>query len=91
MKCFVIIELKTNNLTHQDIEQLDFYVRYYDDKPIIGIILCSDKKDTIVKYSVLNDNNNLFVSKYKLYIPTEELIREIENEKELIELNKINI
>ncbi len=96
MKCFVIIELKTNKLTHQDIGQLDFYVRYYDDKvkgeddnATIGIILCSDKKDTIVKYSVLNDNNNLFASKYKLYIPTEEeLIREIESEKELIESNK---
>lgn len=93
MKCFVLIELKTNKLTHQDIGQLDFYVRYYDDKikssddnPTIGIILCSDKKDAIVKYSVLNDNDSLFASKYKLYIPTEEeLIKEIQLEKNLIE------
>ena len=68
---------------------MDFYVRYYDneikdnqDNPTIGIILCSDKKDTIVKYSVLNDNKNLFASKYQLYLPTEkELAIEIERQK----------
>ena len=68
---------------------MDFYVRYYDneikdnqDSPTIGIILCSDKKDTIVKYSVLNDNKNLFASKYQLYLPTEkELALEIERQK----------
>ena len=79
LKCFVLIDLKLDKLTHQDIGQMDFYVRYYDneikaedDNPTIGIILCSDKKDTIVKYSVLNDNKNLFASKYQLYLPTEE-------------------
>lgn len=90
LKCFVIIELKTEKLTYQDIGQLDFYVRYFDDKiklkednPTIGIILSSSKNDTVVKYSVLNDNNNLFASSYKLYIPTEEeLIKEINLEKE---------
>ena len=57
-----------------------------DDNPTIGIILCSDKKDTIVKYSVLNDNKNLFASKYQLYLPTEEeLAREIEKQKEEFE------
>ena len=68
---------------------MDFYVRYFDneikeieDYPTIGIILCSDKKDTIVKYSVLNDNENLFASKYQLYLPTEkELALEIEKQK----------
>ena len=93
LKCFVLIDLKLDKLTHQDIGQMDFYVRYYDneikaedDNPTIGIILCSDKKDTIVKYSVLNDNKNLFASKYQLYLPTEEeLAREIEKQKEEFE------
>lgn len=89
LNCFVLIDLKLDKLTHQDIGQMDFYVRYFDnevrgknDNPTIGIILCSDKKDTIVKYSVLNDNKNLFTSKYKLYLPTEkELVLEIEKQK----------
>lgn len=89
LKCFVLIDLKLDKLTHQDIGQMDFYVRYFDneikekdDNPTIGIILCSDKKDTIVKYSVLNDNKNLFASKYQLYLPTEkELALEIEKQK----------
>lgn len=93
LKCFVLIDLKLDKLIHQDIGQMDFYVRYYDneikaedDNPTIGIILCSDKKDTIVKYSVLNDNKNLFASKYQLYLPTEEeLAREIEKQKEEFE------
>ena len=94
LKCFVLIDLKLDKLTHQDIGQMDFYVRYYDneikaedDNPTIGIILCSDKKDTIVKYSVLNDNKNLFASKYQLYLPTEEeLAREIQKQKEEFEV-----
>ena len=89
LKCFVLIDLKLDKLTHQDIGQMDFYVRYFDneikekeDNPTIGIILCSDKKDTIVKYSVLSDNKNLFASKYQLYLPTEkELALEIEKQK----------
>lgn len=89
LKCFVLIDLKLDKLTHQDIGQMDFYVKYFDneikekeDNPTIGIILCSDKKDTIVKYSVLNDNKNLFASKYQLYLPTEkELALEIEKQK----------
>lgn len=88
LKCFVLIDLKLGKLTHQDIGQLDFYVRYYnseikndDDNPTIGIILCSSKKDTIVKYSVLNDNKNLFASKYQLYLPTEkEFANEIQKQ-----------
>jgi len=90
LKCFVLIDLKLDKLIHQDIGQMDFYVRFFDnevkskeDNPTIGIILCSDKKDTIVKYSVINDNKNLFASKYQLYLPTEEeLAREIKKQKQ---------
>jgi predicted nuclease of restriction endonuclease-like (RecB) superfamily len=89
LKCFVIIDLKTGELTHQDIGQMDMYVRIYEEKfkaegdnPTIGLILCTKKDQTVVKYSVLNENNQLFASKYQLYLPTEkELIDEIEREK----------
>ena len=93
LKCFVLIELKTGKLTYQDVGQIDFYVRYFEDKikqqednPTIGIVLCADKNDTMAKYSILSDNENLFASKYKLYLPTEEELRfELERERELIE------
>jgi predicted nuclease of restriction endonuclease-like (RecB) superfamily len=89
MKCFVLIELKTNKLTHQDIGQIDMYVRMYDDlkkgqddNPTVGILLCTETDKTIAKYSVLNQNEQLFASKYIPFLPTEEeLIEEIENEK----------
>ncbi len=91
LKCFVIIDLKTGNLTHQDVGQIDMYVRMYDDlkrnegdNPTIGILLCSEKDETIVKYSVLNDKHNLFASKYLLYLPKEEEL------KQLIEQDKLN-
>ncbi len=91
LKCFVIIDLKTGNLAHQDIGQIDMYVRMYDDlkrsaddNPTIGILLCSEKDETIVKYSVLNDQNNLFASKYLLYLPKEEEL------KQLIEQDRLN-
>lgn len=84
LKCFVIIDLKTGNLNHQDIGQIDMYVRMYDDlkkgkddNPTIGILLCSEKDETIVKYSVLNDKNQLFASKYLLYLPKEEELKNI--------------
>ena len=85
LKCFVLVDLKIGKLTHQDIGQLDMYVRMYDklkrtegDNPTIGIILCEEKDRAEVKFSVLNDNEQLLATKYKLYIPTEEeLIREI--------------
>lgn len=94
LKCFVLIDLKIGKLTHQDIGQMDFYVRYYENKirtetdnPTIGIILCSEKNETVVKYSVLNENRRLFASKYKLYLPTEkELKEELEREKRMIEM-----
>lgn len=90
LKCFVLIDLKLGSLTHQDIGQMDFYVRYYDneiknvdDNPTIGIILCTSKKDTIVKYSILNDNTNLFASKYQLFLPTkEEFAHVVEKQKD---------
>lgn len=88
IKCFVLIDLKTDKLTHQDIGQMDMYVRMFDDlkrqvddNPTIGIILCADKDDTAVKYSVLKDSEQLFASKYRLVLPTEqELIAELERE-----------
>ena len=96
LKCFVIIDLKTGMLTHQDIGQLDMYVRMYDDlklsdgdNPSIGILLCSDKDETIVKYSVLSDNNKMFASKYLLYLPKEEELKQIIDEDRVrFDLNK---
>ena len=95
LKCFVIVELKTGKLTHQDIGQLDMYVRMYDDlkkqkndNPTIGLLLCTDTDSTVIKYSVLNDNKNLFASKYVNYLPSEEeLINEIERQKILFQIN----
>ncbi len=94
LKCFVIVELKT----HQDIGQLDMYVRMYDDlkkqendNPTIGLLLCTETDRTIIKYSVLNDNKNLFASKYVNYLPSEEeLINEIERQKTLFESRNNN-
>jgi hypothetical protein len=81
----VLLDLKIGKLTHQDIGQMDMYVRIYDktkrlegDNPTIGIILCEEKDKTEVKFSILNDNEQLFATKYRLYIPSEEeLVREI--------------
>lgn len=91
LKCFVIIELKTDKITHQDIGQLDMYVRMFDDlerkegdNPTIGVLLCTETDRTIAKYSVLNENKHLFASKYLPYLPTEEeLAAEIEREKQI--------
>lgn len=93
LKCFVIVELKTNKLTHQDIGQLDMYVRMYDDlhrqagdNPTIGLLLCTENDSVVAKYSVLNQNPQLFASKYVHYLPTEaELIAEIEQQKYIFE------
>lgn len=92
LKCFLLIDLKIGKLTHKDIGQMDFYVRYFEgnikaesDNPTIGMILCSEKNETIVKYSVLNENKQMFASRYKLYLPTEEeLAKELRHEIELI-------
>ncbi len=93
LKCFVLIDLKVGDLTHQDIGQMDAYIRMYeeqfkvpDDNPTIGLILCSDKEDAVVHYSVLKENKKLFASRYKLVLPDEdELRKEIERERRLIE------
>jgi predicted nuclease of restriction endonuclease-like (RecB) superfamily len=92
LKCFVIIDLKTTKLCHQDIGQMDMYVRMFDDlkrgdddNPTIGIILCDSKDETIVKYSVLKENQQLFASRYQRILPTEEeFVAAIEREKWLI-------
>ncbi len=84
LKCFVVIDLKTAKLTHQDIGQMDMYVRMFDalkrgvdDNPTIGIIFCTDKSETMVKYSVLNENKQIFASKYKTVLPTEEELSQL--------------
>ena len=96
LKCFVLIDLKTNKITHQDVGQMDMYVRMYDelkkskdDNPTIGILLCSETDEDIAKYSILKGNEHLFASKYKLYLPSEEELRaEIESQKSIYELQQ---
>ena len=98
LKCFVLIDLKTNKITHQDIGQMDMYIRMYDDlkrgegdNPTLGIVLCADTDEDIAKYSILHGNEQLFASKYKLYLPTEEELRaEIETQKEMFNLQVEN-
>ena len=89
LKCFVLIDLKTSKITHQDVGQMDMYVRMYDerkrsegDNPTLGIILCSDTDSDVARYSMLHGSEQLFASKYKLMLPTEEELRaEIEAQK----------
>jgi len=96
LKCFVLIDLKVGKLTHQDIGQMDSYVRLFDaharpkgDNPTIGLILCSKKNEAIAKYSVLNEGKQIFASKYTQYLPSEaELRREIERERQRIEAHR---
>ena len=91
LKCFVLIDLKMGKITHQDVGQMDMYVRMYDelrrnegDNPTLGIVLCSETDEDIARYSVLHGNEQLFASKYKLLLPTEEQLRaEIETQKEI--------
>lgn len=98
LKCFVLIDLKTKKITHQDVGQMDMYVRMYDelkkakeDNPTIGIVLCSETDADIAKYSILKGNEQLFATKYKLYLPTEDELRaEIENQKMMLTLQKDN-
>ena len=93
-----MIDLKTKRISHQDVGQMDMYVRMYDelkkskdDNPTIGIVLCSETDEDIAKYSVLKGNEQLFASKYKLYLPTEDELRaEIENQKTIFELQRQN-
>ena len=98
LKCFVLIDLKTDKISHQDVGQMDMYIRMYDelkrnegDNPTIGIVLCSDTDEDIARYSVMHGNEQLFASKYKLYLPTEEELRaEIETQKMMFYLQQKN-
>jgi len=98
LRCFVIIELKTHKLTHQDLGQLQMYVNYYDrtqklpdENPTIGILLSADKNKAVVKFTLPEDNKTILASQYKLYLPSEEvlrleLVKELEREKRVIEV-----
>lgn len=96
LKSFVLIDLKTSKITHQDVGQMDMYVRMYDelkrtdgDNPTIGIVLCEDTDEDIARYSVLHDNDHLFASRYMLYMPTPEQLRnEIERQKAIFYLKE---
>lgn len=94
LRCFVVIELKTHKITHEDIGQLQMYVNYYDrnekapdENPTIGILLCADKNDTLVKYTLPENNNTILASKYQLYLPSEKQLAE-QLKIELQELNQ---
>ena len=97
LRCFVVVELKTGKLTHQDLGQLQMYVNYYDrcekqedENPTIGILLCSDKNDTVVKMALPENNSTILASKYQLYLPTtEQLIKEIDEVKQVTMQNDI--
>lgn len=87
LKCYVLIDLKIGKLTHQDIGQMQMYVNYYDreikeenDNPTVGLILCENKKEAVVRYTLSKENEQIFASKYKLYLPSEKELR-----KELIQ------
>ncbi|WP_114972918.1 PDDEXK nuclease domain-containing protein [Rhodoferax ferrireducens] len=96
LKCFVLIDLKTGPLTHQDVGQMDMYVRMYDDlrrgeddNPTVGILLCGSKDKSVVRYSVLNGSEQLFASKYRLVLPSEEDLRlELQRDREEIEAHQ---
>lgn len=99
LRCFTVIEIKTHKITHEDIGQLQMYVNYYDreeklpdENPTIGILLCADKNNTVVRYSLPEDNCTILASKYQIYLPSEEqLVKELKREIEehsLIEKDK---
>jgi len=96
LKCFLLIDLKSGELNHQDIGQMDFYVRFFEDQvklkgdnSTIGLILCTEKDNTIVKYSVLSESKQIFASKYKLYLPDEKALQEeITRERNLLEIEQ---
>jgi predicted nuclease of restriction endonuclease-like (RecB) superfamily len=96
LKCYVLIDLKIGKLAHQDIGQMQMYVNFYDrelkqpdDNPTVGLILCEDKKDAVVRYTLSRENKQIFASKYKLYLPTEEeLVREMKRERLFLEAKK---
>ena len=97
LKCFVLIDLKVGDLTHQDLGQMQMYVHYFErelmnegDNPPIGIVLCADKSESVVKYTLPENEIQIFASKYKLYLPSEEeLLRELNQEYKALEAGKI--
>ena len=98
LKCYVLIDLKIGKITHQDVGQMDMYVRMYDklkrtegDNPTIGLILCSETSEDMARYSVLHDNERLFQARYLTYLPTiDQLKEEIELQKEIFRLQQEN-
>ena len=98
LKCYFLVDLKTTTITHQDIGQMDMYIRMFDDlrrtdgdNPTIGLLLCAETSKDIARYSILNDSKQLYAAKYLTYMPTEEeLRREIERQKEIYRLQQDN-
>ncbi|MBA3065086.1 DUF1016 family protein [bacterium] len=98
LRCYVIIDLKIGKLVHQDIGQMQMYVNFYDreikqkdDNPTVGLVLCEDKKDAVVRYTLPKNNKQIFASRYKLYLPTEEeLVRELKRERLFLGMEKRN-
>ena len=96
LKCFVLIDLKVGDLTHQDLGQMQMYVHFYErelmnegDNPPIGIVLCADKSESVVKYTLPENETQIFASKYKLYLPSEEeFLRELNQEYRALEAGK---
>jgi predicted nuclease of restriction endonuclease-like (RecB) superfamily len=97
LKCYLLIDLKMGKLTHQDVGQMDSYVRLFDDRyttegdnPTIGIILCAEKNHAVARYSVIHDSEQIFAARYVTYLPTvEELERELLREQQLIESQRV--
>jgi hypothetical protein len=93
LKCFVLIDLKIGRLEHQDVGQMDMYLRMFDqlkrgvgDNPTVGLILCAEKDEVVARYSILHENQQMFASKYMLYLPSEEeLRRELARERDQIQ------
>ena len=98
LKCFFLIDLKTTQISHQDVGQMDMYIRMYDslkrtegDNPTIGLLLCSDTSDDMARYSVLHGSDQIFQAKYLTYLPSkEELAHEIEIQKEIFRQQQAN-
>ena len=97
LKCFVLIDLKSGKLTHKDVGQMDMYIRMFDDikkddsdNPTIGILMCAEKDETVVKYSVLNGSDQIFASKYLSYLPTEEELRRELDDRAILYLQEVN-
>ncbi len=96
LKCFLLVDLKTTEITHQDIGQMDMYIRMYDelkctegDNPTIGLLLCAETSKDLARYSILKDNQQLFAAKYLTYLPDkEQLLLEIERQKEIFALQE---